>query len=558
VTARPADGYRPAELLAAGTGFVLPVLFVTAFTLSAWGPRDAALPVVAAGGLSVVARVLTGPLRRPALLATSFLVWALVATAAAPNPTVAFWGRYSLGTGWVFVAALVGAWTLGAAARPGAASLIERAILAACLVNAAVAFLQQLFNLSALQLGLYQGRSPGLFGNPVYLAELLAGGLWLTLCRFGRVRWAWAGIVFVAGAVALTGSRFGLGLAVLAAAAAIRRLGWRPGLVAAGLVAVGLALGTAVGAAGPGGAGATSVDRAGQAPVSGVRPRLDTWASAVPAVGQRPLVGWGPSGFLAATTPRRTLAVAREEGADQIFGDAHNLLVEYAVTTGIPGLGLLVAWLVTAFAATRRRDGWPPLAGFAAFTLALSLVEPLYVGVTPIAVLALGAAAASVAVESKARTNKTLMGVLAMVGVVTAAVLATGLILLQHANVADDPAGAKTAVRLLPAWPQPATQVAHLEAVAGATGHAGAASQALAWFATAAHRDPADPGPWNEWGGALLVAGDAEPARAAFEHALARNPWSLLALRGLAHIAVDQGDPAAAMRYRARIQRLTG
>jgi O-antigen ligase len=543
------------------------VLFVTSFTLSSWAPRYVVLPLVAAGGLVVLPRVLGGHRRRPAWLATAFLGWALLATLAAPNRTIALWGRYSLGTGLLFVAALVGAWMLGAACRPSAAVLIERAILAACLVNAAVAFLQQLLDLSALGLGLYGGRAPGLLGNPVYLAELLGGGLWLALCRGARLRLSGAAsVVALAGAVALSGSRFGLGLALVAAAAAVVRLGWRPGLVAAALVAAGLLLGTAVGAVGLG--GTTTVERAGQAPASGVRPRLDTWRSGLPAIGQRPLLGWGPSGFLVATSSRRTLAVARDEGPDRIFGDAHNLVVEYAVTTGIPGLALLLGWLATAFAAARRRGAdAAPLAGFAAFTLALMLVEPLYVGVTPVAFLALGAAAAAGSTEPPAldadasqrrRAGRVAAGILGAAAVTTTAVLTTGLVDLRRADLADDPAAARTAATLLPSWSEPAAQVARLDAFAAITGHGGAGVDALRWWATAAHQDQADPGPWNDWGGALIVAAQPAAAKVAFAHALQRNPWSLAALQGLTRVAVDQGDPATAARYRARVRRLTG
>jgi hypothetical protein len=148
-------------------------------------------------------------------------------------------------------------------------------------------------------------------------------------------------------------------------------------------------------------------------------------------------------------------------------------------------------------------------------------------------------------------------GVLGAVAVATTAVLAVGLRDVRRADLADDPAGARAAAALLPAWSEPAAQVARLDAFAAATGHRGAGAQALRWWATAAHRDNADPAPWNDWGGALIVGADPAGAQVAFAHALQRDPWSLRALLGLARAAIDQGDPAAAARYRARANLLT-
>ena len=111
------------------------------------------------------------------------------------------------------------------------------------------------------------------------------------------------------------------------------------------LVAVLVVLGLAVGAAiGPSGVSAT--DRSAGPAMSGSwQPRVDTWLSARHAVVQRPLVGVGPGQFRTATSRYRSIAVAQREGPDRLFTDAHNLLVEYAVTTGLLGLGALIVWL---------------------------------------------------------------------------------------------------------------------------------------------------------------------------------------------------------------------
>src|SRR5205085_7024689 len=122
----------------------------------------------------------------------------------------------------------------------------------------------------------------------------------------------------------------------------------------------------------------------------GVRPRVETWLSARHVLARHPFLGSGPGRFRAATSRYRTLRLVRAGGADRLFADGHNLAVEYAVTTGLPGLALLGVWLALAV----RRAGWrPPLAGFALVVLAMHALEPQNVALTPLAFLALGAAA---------------------------------------------------------------------------------------------------------------------------------------------------------------------
>ena len=467
------------------------------------------------------------------------------------------------------MAALVGTWMLGGSVRPASAALVERAIWIACVANASIALLQQVFDLSSLSLGLYSGRSAGLYGNPVYLAELLAGGLWLGLCR--QRRWTAtniAGLVVIAAALAVSGSRWAVGVALLAGIAVLVHLGWRRGLAATMLVVAGFALGAGLASAGISGGGSTGIDRAGAAPASGIRPRLDTWRSALPAIAERPIVGWGPNGFLAATSSRRTLAIARTEGPDTLFGDAHNVIVELAVAAGLPGLALFLGWLVLAFGGTRRAEldarVSVALGGFTAAGLTMMLVEPLHVGVAPVTLLALGAAAAA-GRDGNAATERSAASTAAWVagaalcaaGLAASVVLAVGLINLRRAELDDDPAGARAAARLLPRWAEPASVVARLNSFqAIAYGNNAARAESLRWYATAASRDNDDPAPWNEWGGALILAGDEPAAGTAFAHALARNPWSLLALRGAAHVSSVEGQPEKAATLRARITRI--
>ncbi|HWW53752.1 MAG TPA: O-antigen ligase family protein [Acidimicrobiales bacterium] len=555
---RPAGGYRATELAAGAVGLLLPVLFVTSFKIVAWTPKYLALPLIAAAGACVVPAVLARAQRRAALLALAFGAWAGLATLTAPDHNVAFWGRYSIGTGLVFVLALIGAWMLGAAMRPGTAGLIEQVLLVACLANAGVALLQQLTDLSSYGLALYAGRSAGLYGNPVYLAELLAGGLWLAVCRLGRDRPATGAlaVLVIAAGVAVSGSRFGLALAVVAAAAAWLHLTRKRAALSAVLIAVGLLLGTLLGAASVSGGGTTSVARVEAAPASGVRPRLETWRAGLTAFGARPFLGWGPSGWLAATSPHRTLTLARNEGPDRLFADAHDIVFEYAVTTGFPGLALLLAWIVLA---TRRR--WrEPLLGFAFFVLALNLLEPMHVGVTPVAFLALGAAGVSAGPARAARAARAAWraagAVVTLAALAVSGVVGAGFAELRRGELDNRVAEARHGVELLPGWSQPVEVVACLETFADISkGTRGPGPRALAAFTTAAERDKADPAPWNDLGDARRSSGDLAGATSAYAHALRRDPWSVRAAIGLAAVDERLGrlDQAAALRRHAAL-----
>ena len=518
----------------------MPLAFVTSFKLAAWTPKYLIVPLVAAAGVCVTPSVLRGrsraTARRPALLALLFAGWAALATLAAPDRNVALWGRYSTGTGLVFVLALVGAWMLGVSMRPAAAGLLERTLLAACVVSALVALVQQVTDLSSYGLALYQGRSAALYGNPVYLAELLAGGIWLAVCRLRRERPVGAALALLvlSAGMAVTGSRFGLALSVLAALLAWMRLARTRAATATLFIAVGLGLGTVLASSSPYGTSTTSVSRVEAAPASGLTPRLETWRAAATAVAARPLLGWGPSGFLAATSAHRTLKLAKAEGPDRLFADAHDMIIEYAVTTGLPGVALLAAWLAIAV----RRSRNDALLGFAGFVVALTLLEPLHVGVTPLALLALGGAAAAGVEGERSPWVWRAVGAVAVTAALGAVVtLGLGFIRLRHAELDASPASARHAVALLPGWWQPAQTVGCLLSFADLSRPGGTPrGETIDWYATAARRDQQDPEPWTDLAGIERSAGDLNGASLALQHALTRDPWSQRALLGLARV----------------------
>ena len=103
------------------------------------------------------------------------------------------------------------------------------------------------------------------------------------------------------------------------------------------------------------------------------------WGNAVSAIEEQPLLGYGPGRFATAVSPHTSVEVARYTGGDVLYADAHNFVVEYATTTGLVGLLLLFGWLISA---GRRARG--PLVGFVIAVAMSMLLQPQYLGLTPL------------------------------------------------------------------------------------------------------------------------------------------------------------------------------
>ena len=144
---------------------------------------------------------------------------------------------------------------------------------------------------------------------------------------------------------------------------------------------------------------------------------------------RHPLLGTGPGQFRAATSRLRTVAIARAETPDRLYVDAHNLVVEFATTTGLLGLAALLAWLLLA---SRRASG--PLLGFALAVLAAHLLEPQSVRTTPMALLALGAAGPTLAIAPLRRVGRAATAMLAALALAGGARLLAGDFHLKFAQ----------------------------------------------------------------------------------------------------------------------------
>jgi tetratricopeptide (TPR) repeat protein len=262
----------------------------------------------------------------------------------------------------------------------------------------------------------------------------------------------------------------------------------------------------------------------------------------VPAVGDRPVVGIGPGLYRRATSPHDTPAAARAFGAEALYQDAHNLVVEYAVTLGLLGLAAFGLWLVLGAAGARGELVW-----FAAFGALNLLVEPQFVGLTPVLALAYGAAArrGDPTVSTPLRAvGRSVAVVGVLVGLFGAGWLVRGDHEFERAVRDGCPSTARRAAHQLTPWPEPALYAASLETADRGCSRGGTAARAIEDVHTAIARDPSSPASWNTLGELEQHRGQARAARIAYERALRWNPESTTAMLGLARVAQQRGDRA--------------
>jgi O-antigen ligase len=520
--------------------FLLPVVFSPSVQATYWSPAAALCLVVVGVGVPLAVRgAIAGDLA--SRVAVLLAVVGLASALASRSHTLAFFGLYNWGTGWLFMVALVGAWAVGRSLDPRGHRLVENALLAAVAVNAAIAIAETVIDLSAFQLGRYGDRAPGTMGNPIHLGAFLAAGLALAAPRFATAPRRWVWFVVLAGAGAQTsGSRFSLIVTVAVAAWVV----WRFRLRIGAMFVVSLLAGAALGAAASSvGGGATVTERVATSAGNGITPRVDTWTAGLRAGVRRPVLGYGPGQFRTATSPHRTVAIARAEGTERLFVDAHNIVVEYIATVGFAGAALLTVWLALSVA-----GGSGPLLVFALAVLANHLIEPQSVRTTPVALLALGAAMPPFDVPSLHRATRASIGALAVAGLAAGAWLLVGDFHLDQARLDFDRGHARTALRMLPRWSEPATIRARISLFDGRVHRdLHETDVGVAWLRRAAARDPSDPALWNALGEWQLTRDRPDEAAPAFRTAVRWNPVSSRALNRLADIENGRGHIETAL-----------
>jgi hypothetical protein len=524
--------------------FLLPVVFSPSVQATFWTPAAAICLVVAGVGAPRLVRLARHDVAARA--ACAFVAVAFVSALLASNRTLSFFGLYVWGTGWLFVLCLAAAWAIGRSVPHRGVELIERALVAAAIINAVVATLEMSFDLTSFQLGKIDGRAIGLLGNPIHLGGFVGAAIVLLSSRFERRPMCWAVTPLLLGAaVQVSGSRAGLAIIALGTLFSAFRLRGRLGVVFVVLVVAGLVGGDVLADVG----GGTSVSSRVQTSDAGggFRSRTTTWKAALAAVPDHAIAGIGPGLFRDATAPRRTVTMARAENPNALLVDAHNLFVEYVTTTGLLGLAALLAWLIFA-----ARDCRGPLWWFTLLLLVNHLVEPQNVRTTPVLFLCFGAAGV---VEGRRslpylRAEVRAIATTTMVAVVAGASLLVGDFHLNQARLDFVHREVQSALRLLPRWSDPALLQGRIYLFdQRITRRPEDGAAALHWFRIAAERDRGNPLAWNTLGDNLLASGRPGDAHAAFIGALNANPTSTHALTGLAHVALSRGDDAAARQW---------
>ncbi|MHB8318531.1 MAG: O-antigen ligase family protein [Acidimicrobiales bacterium] len=602
-TALLADQPSKTGWLVAVGAFLLACLALPNLSTSVWPPKAAVLLIMGAAGVPLLIARAAGRGRSDrgatetwaARAAIAFIAAATVSTVGATRPVLATVGLYDQGTGLIFIVALAGCWAIGTGLRYLDRELLISALVGGAVLNAAVAILQQTIGLSRIGLFGYQGLPSGLQGNPVFMGELLAASLALLGERFIKdVRRSWVPTLVISLGIGVGSERLPAIFAVLIVLAELLLVARRRWLSRSGRVDTALP-GGATGAAGGfaglvlGGilsgstlsrllngvgvvthaATSTTAETFGQ--------RLSAWSAALHAIAHKPLFGYGPGQFREATSSFFTMA--SEKNLVGTFTDAHNFIVEYATTTGLIGVALLIAWIVLAVYGRRGRLLW-----FSGIILVSTFAEPLNVATTPLAFLALGAAAyesfklhpiadgkkrwtvaLSDRIWAKFGTTKeseqkepaphastllrTAIFLMAVLAVFPAATLLVGDAALGRAyseyQVAQNSAAiesATTANELLSPWPNAPLQFAQIYNYQALGGVRDAGVKEIHWNEVAVSRDPTDFATLTSLATSEYQNGRNAQAIADAKRALKYAPWYTPAMNILGYVYLATGQ----------------
>jgi O-antigen ligase len=365
-------------------------LLVTPFSVSPFG--DPKLVAVAAGTLALWASGVT--LDRP--LAWAAVAWVgvtLVAALSGADPSVGLTAQLGGEGGGLIVVVICG--VLVAAGAGLDEALRDRMrrwfVIAASVVAVLGIGIRFLPNV----LGSFNGLSyvGATMGNQLFAAALIAAAIPAAMGAQPVSPWKRVAIiVLLTFAITTFGERSAVVLPLVGTLAFLvkARRQRRETIVLGASVVLALGVGIAVVGQLPEGGRGAIVTTASQATDA---QRFRVWeVLATRAVPARPLAGWGPgstqSAYLAHATASDVRATTRQ------WADAHDLLLETLVSTGILGLVGLAA--VLGIGGVRSVRGPPERAwafGAAAALGAYALVEPINLVLTPMLFLMLGAAA---------------------------------------------------------------------------------------------------------------------------------------------------------------------
>ena len=538
---------------------ISPLVLSRSFT-----PKYVVLLLIGAVGLVPLLRSLKKD--RSALgswAAVGFLLVGLVSALTSVAPLVSIFGQYLWGTGWLMWLGCAGAYGIGLRLRSrGDYQWVVAGLVVGAVANSLLALYQALGHPASTTFGEYNGyQADGFLGNPIYLEALLLGALAVVAVHATRSERALKRsvpvLLLMAVALEFTVERFAVILLPLLLAGLVLVKRWR-GLIAAGAIAVGYLIGYLGNGSGLG----HRISQGASSP--GFSLRLHIWQVAAHALAHHPLIGAGPGLFEAGTAPLLTQQLSRELGPNLFFADAHDVFIEVAVTTGILGLLCFVLWIGSSLLRARN-----PLVLFAIAVLAVELVEPLYIAMTPLVFLALGtcqlkvvsAGSSEPVVPAEPAAPRLLVPLerLAMSVLVLGALFVGGTMLIGDAALAEAPpngyvmSDAQRANELLPYWPQSSkaegTMYLYLAATHNTTGiHKRYLSEAASYLRMSAQRAAFDPVGYATLGTVEETLGARSAARQAFEHALEDDPWAASAFDGLARLDASEANWSGAVR----------
>jgi hypothetical protein len=567
---------------------LVPTIFTPAVFSPTFSPKLALLLLVGAvGAVPLVRLARSSQATWAARGALAFLVVGLIAALLSAAPAIGFFGLYDWGTGWLFWFGCAGAFALGARLKPDQLNWALAGIVVAAVANSIAAVVQVVANPSGA-LSLYQGKqADGFLGNPIHLEALLLGALALIArqASLGKARmWWWPGVLLISVALELTLERVALPIAVAIIVLSLVCYGLRRAAPFAVLTLVGYGIGYVSAGSGLGSrvASGTSTTTYGT--------RFNIWKLALEGVVHHPFVGVGPGEVISVIAPHVNASFAAHLGPGTLPFDSHDFIIEVVATTGVLGLAAFFTWL--GGAALKARG---PFLACAVAMLVVELIEPINVGITPEALLALGVATVSIAgqpvgllalsswlrhpraapktgsvpvaglpeagdvhddlasSEGRARGRLLRPSVLATVVLVVAALfVGSTMVLGDHDLLTSDQdiapqakvSSGLDANRVLPYWPDSAVAIAQGYLFASNISHSGSRplEQALAWYVTAAGRDPADPILRAEIGTLELQLGNRLAAERQDLRSLRLDPWTFLALESLGTIAREDHD----------------
>ncbi len=552
-------GASPWGIFAGLAAFALSVAISPVVASRTFTPKFLVMLVVAGVGLVPLASSLRRPVSRERFAlygAAAFVVVALLSALMSQAPNIGVFGLYDWGTGWLMWLGCAGAFGVGCRLQRRDAPWLFGGILAGALANSVMALVQTLFLSPGTTFGPYQGtQADGFLGNPVFLESLLLGAVALVSVRAAGSHLRSASFVAWSACLALMGvalefsdERAAVGLLALLF---IALLVWYR---ARGLLAVlPTGLGYLVGYLGAGKSLAGRI-AAGTSSV-GFHQRIDLWKLALEGVVHRPLLGYGPGQLEAATLPHMSLAFARTLQPGKTFTDSHDILIEVAITTGILGLVCFAAWVGGAVLAARNYFVY-----FALMCLAVELVEPLNIAITPLLFLALGAGllpsrGSRDAVQPLGTTARAGVAVLCVAALLLGGEMVAGDVALDHAPPAEySLSNSKTSNSLLFYWPQSAIALTDYYRYDAAASHSRSLRRhylelALKYSRETESRLPADPLAWVNLGDSELALGRFARATACYERALRADRWEPAAFDGLAQVDMERHAFAAATSW---------